>query len=40
MAALGNATIYDFFSSRIGCQAFGFYGIDPGALCVRRNAHR
>jgi YVTN family beta-propeller protein len=39
LAAFGNENLYDFFSSRIGCQAFGFYGIDLAALCVRRNAH-
>jgi len=40
LAAFGNSTIHDFFSARIGCQAFGFYGIDLNALCVRGNAHR
>ena len=40
LAAFGNAGIYDFFSARIGCQAFGFYGIDLNALCVRRSTHR
>ena len=40
LAAYGNSTVHDFFSARIGCQAFCFYGIDLNALCVRRNAHR
>jgi YVTN family beta-propeller protein len=40
LAAFGNAESHDFFSARIGCQMFGFYGTDLDALCVRRNAHR
>jgi len=35
LAAYGNTLNYDFFSTRIGCQTFGFYGIDLNALCVR-----
>jgi hypothetical protein len=40
LAAFGNGATYDFFSARIGCPAFGFYGIDLNALCVRRNTQR
>jgi YVTN family beta-propeller protein len=40
LAAYGNGATYDFFSARIGCPAFGNYGIDLNALCVRRNNHR
>ena len=35
--ALGNHTAHDFFSARIGCQIYQpVYGIDLGALCIRR----
>jgi peptide/nickel transport system substrate-binding protein len=35
--AIGNATSHDFFSARIGCQLYQpVYGIDLGALCLRR----
>lgn len=40
LAVFGNSTIHDFFSTRIGCQASDFYGIDLNALCVRRNPLR
>jgi peptide/nickel transport system substrate-binding protein len=33
--AFGNAYAHDFFSSRIGCQTYGVYGIDIAALCIR-----
>jgi YVTN family beta-propeller protein len=36
LAAFGNLPSYDFFSARIGCQAYGVYGIDLGGLCLRR----
>jgi peptide/nickel transport system substrate-binding protein len=39
LAAFGNTSTYDFFSAQIGCQTFGFYGIDLNALCIRRTAH-
>jgi hypothetical protein len=35
LAAFGNLSSFDFFSARIGCQTFGFYGMDLAALCVR-----
>jgi YVTN family beta-propeller protein len=36
-AAFGNETSHDFFSARIGCQVYQpVYGIDLGALCIRR----
>jgi YVTN family beta-propeller protein len=36
LAAFGNQTGLDFFSSRIGCQVFTpAYGIDLASLCVR-----
>ena len=35
--AFGNETSHDFFSARIGCQVYQpVYGIDLGALCIRR----
>lgn len=34
---LGYSTEQDFFSTRIGCQLYQpIYGMDLGALCVRR----
>ena len=36
-AVFGNETSHDFFSARIGCQVYQpVYGIDLGALCIRR----
>jgi YVTN family beta-propeller protein len=35
LAAFGNLSSNDFFSARIGCQTYGVYGIDLGALCLR-----
>jgi ABC-type oligopeptide transport system substrate-binding subunit len=36
-AAIGNPVTRDFFSARIGCQLYQpVYGIDLGALCIRR----
>ena len=35
--AFGNETSHDFFSARTGCQVYQpVYGIDLGALCLRR----
>jgi peptide/nickel transport system substrate-binding protein len=34
--AYGNASSHELYSSRIGCQTYGFYGVDLAALCVRR----
>jgi YVTN family beta-propeller protein len=35
--AFGNASTHELFSSRIGCQTYGTYGLDLAALCVRNN---
>jgi peptide/nickel transport system substrate-binding protein len=35
LVAYGNASSYDLFSARIGCQTFGPFGMDLGALCIR-----
>jgi ABC-type transport system substrate-binding protein len=35
LAPFGNVTSDDFFSARIGCQTYGFYGMDLAALCLR-----
>lgn len=35
LAAFGNTSSHDFFSSRIGCQTYGIYGMDLAALCLR-----
>jgi YVTN family beta-propeller protein len=39
LIAYGNLSDHDFFSARIGCQTFGFYGIDLAALCIRPSRH-
>jgi ABC-type oligopeptide transport system substrate-binding subunit len=37
LAAIGNASIRDFFSARVGCQVFNpLYGMDLAALCIRK----
>ena len=35
LVAWGDVAAPEFFSARIGCQIYGFYGVDLGALCVR-----
>ena len=35
LVAYGNASSHDLFSARIGCQTYGFYGIDLAALCIK-----
>jgi peptide/nickel transport system substrate-binding protein len=35
LVAYGNAYSSDLFSSRMGCQTFGPYGMDVAALCIR-----
>ena len=35
LVAFGNPASHDFFSARIGCQTYGFYGMDLAALCIR-----
>ena len=38
-AAVANERQHDFFSARVGCQAYDpVYGIDLGALCISGNA--
>ena len=37
LLAFGNLPDVDFFSARIGCQTYGLYGVDLGALCLRRS---
>ena len=36
LAAFDNLSDDDLFSARIGCQAYGVYGMDLAALCVRK----
>jgi DNA-binding SARP family transcriptional activator/ABC-type transport system substrate-binding protein/DNA-binding beta-propeller fold protein YncE len=37
-AALSNERGYDFFSARIGCQAYNpAFGVELGSLCIRRD---
>jgi hypothetical protein len=36
LVAFGEDSSFDFFSARIGCQVYGVYGMDLGALCLRR----
>jgi YVTN family beta-propeller protein len=33
--AFGNLSSPDLFSARMGCQTYGVYGIDLGALCIK-----
>lgn len=35
LVAYGDASSHDLLSARIGCQTFGPYGVDLGALCIR-----
>jgi YVTN family beta-propeller protein len=38
LAAIGNASVRDFFSARVGCQIFNpVYGMDLAALCIRKH---
>jgi ABC-type transport system substrate-binding protein len=39
LAAYGNLSYHDFFSSRTGCQTYNLYGVDLAALCMRRETH-
>ncbi len=37
-AALANERGYDFFSARVGCQAYNpVFGVELGGLCIRRD---
>lgn len=36
LLAYGNLDNLDFFSSRVGCQTYGVYGMDLAALCLRK----
>ena len=35
LVAIGDFANHDFFSARIGCQTYGFYGVDLAALCIK-----
>jgi ABC-type transport system substrate-binding protein len=35
LLAYGNPSSADFFSSRIGCQTYGTYGMDLAAFCIK-----
>ncbi len=35
LVAYGVASSHDFFSARIGCERYGVFGYDVGALCIR-----
>jgi YVTN family beta-propeller protein len=34
--AYGNPSSHELFSARMGCQAYGVYGLDLAALCIRK----
>ena len=38
LVAYGNPSTHELFSARMGCQTYGFYGIDLAALCIKRVA--
>lgn len=38
IVAVGDLASHDFFSARIGCEAYGFYGLDLDALCIKHAA--
>jgi peptide/nickel transport system substrate-binding protein len=38
LAAYDNPYSHELFSARMGCQTYGFYGIDLAALCIKRAA--
>jgi ABC-type transport system substrate-binding protein len=38
--AFGNLSSHELFSARTGCQAYGVYGADLAALCIRRTPAR
>ena len=38
LAAYDNPSSHELFSARMGCQTYGFYGIDLAALCIKRAA--
>ena len=35
LVAYGNPPLHELFSARMGCQVYGFYGIDLAALCIK-----
>ena len=37
LVAFGNLSTHELFSSRIGCVVHGAYGVDLGALCVKKS---
>jgi YVTN family beta-propeller protein len=38
LIAFGNASAYSLYSSRVGCQSYGVYGVDLAALCIKKAA--
>lgn len=38
LVAYGNPSTHELFSARMGCQTYGFNGIDLAALCIKRAA--
>jgi peptide/nickel transport system substrate-binding protein len=38
LVAYGSSAAHELFSARVRCQAYGFYGTDVAALCVRNGA--
>jgi peptide/nickel transport system substrate-binding protein len=38
LVAYDNPSSHELFSARMGCQTYGFYGIDLAALCIKRAA--
>jgi hypothetical protein len=38
LVAFGNLSSDELFSARIGCQVYGVYGVDLGALCIKRGS--
>jgi len=40
LAAFAITSSNDFDSARIGCQTYGVYGMDLGALCIKGSQHR
>jgi hypothetical protein len=37
LVAFGELSSPELFSSRIGCQTYGVYGIDLAALCIKKS---
>jgi YVTN family beta-propeller protein len=39
LVAIGDLASHDFFSTRTGCQTYGFYGADLAALCIKHHSN-